>query len=220
MQYLSGDDLLNLEEERLTIIKKTIPTLPIFPVDLFGRSRYPKYYPEIMDLKINAPSGVYDVIAVTNWGNKSISRDVFINKELALDSDDSYIVFDNWKEQYVGTFKSKFQIDLSAHGTGVFTIRRQEEHPQLLATNRHISGALSLKERIWNLSDMTLSGISETVPDVNYSLFFYVPPDFSIDIVDIERPGLTYNLDKNRILTVSFTGQDSPTKWSLKFLKS
>jgi len=219
MQYLSGDDLLNLEEERLNIIKKTIPTLPIFPVDLFGRSRYPKHYPEIMDLKINAPSGVYDVITVTNWENISSSRNVYINKELALDKNDSYLVFDNWKEQFVGTFKSQFQVDLPAHGTGVFTIRRLKEHPQLLATNRHISGAVSIKKKIWNFSDMTLSGISETVPDVNYSLFFYVPPDFLIDNVAIERPDLTYNLDNNRMLTVSFMGQNSPTNWSLKFSK-
>jgi hypothetical protein len=220
MQYLSGDDLLNLEEDRLNIIKKTIPTLPIIPIDLFGRSRYRRHYPEIMDLKINTPSGVYDVIAVSNWANNPVSRNVFINRELALDHNNSYLVFDNWKEQYIGTFKSEFLIDLPAHGTCVFTIRRQEEHPQLLATNRHISGALSVKKNTWDPSDMTLSGISETVPDVYYSLFFYVPSEFSLEKVFVDAENLTYDLDEDRLLTMSFNGKENPVKWLLKFLKN
>jgi hypothetical protein len=220
MQYLSGDDLLNLKEERLNIIKKTIPTLPIMPIDLFGRSRYPRHYPEIMDLKINAPSGVYDVIGVTNWKNKSASRNIFIIKELALVKNNSYLVFDNWKEHFVGTFKYEFQINLPAHGTGVFTIRRLEEHPQLLATNRHISGAISIKKKIWNISDLTLSGTSETVPKTIYSLFFFVPSEFSINNVSVNAEELNYNLDEDGLLTVSFKGHEKPVKWSLKFLKN
>jgi len=220
MQYLSGDDLLNLEIERLNIIKKTIPTLPIFPIDIFSRSRFQKHYPEIMDLKINTPSGIYDVIAVTNWKNESVSRNVLINEELALNMENSYLVFDNWKEQYVGAFKSNFQVGLPAHGTGVYTIRRQEEYPQLLATNRHISGAVSIKKTNWDQTTMTLSGVSETVPDVMYSLFIFVPSEYSIESVGVDRPDLTYNLDNNRLLTVSFTGQNSPTSWSLKFLNN
>ncbi|MEJ2637703.1 MAG: alpha-galactosidase, partial [Calditrichia bacterium] len=164
MQYLDGDDLLHLQQERLNLIKKTIPTLPIFPIDLFGRSRSPEHYPEIMDLKVNQPSGIYDVIAVTNWTNEQTTRKVGISSELSLNSGDGYLVFDNWKETLVGRFDSEFQTVLSPHGTGVFTIRRQENHPQLLATNRHISGAVSIRKTAWNASDRTLSGISETVP--------------------------------------------------------
>ena len=76
MQYLSGDDLLNLEEERLDLIKKTIPVLPVFPVDLFGRGRDRSRYPEIVDLKVNQASRIYDVIAVTNWKNEPVMRSI------------------------------------------------------------------------------------------------------------------------------------------------
>jgi hypothetical protein len=217
MQFLNGDDLLNLEEERLDIIKKTIPIMPIFPIDLFGRGRHRKHYPEIMDLKINAPSGVYDVITVTNWENKNISRKVLINDELCLDSTATYLVFDNWKEQLVGIFKNEFQADLPIHGTRVFTIRRQAEHPQLLATNRHITGALSITNKSWNYPEMTVSGVSETVPGANYSLFFYVPPQFSVDIIDADAKDLSYQLDKKGLLRIIFTGQENPTNWNLKF---
>ena len=220
MQFLSGDDLLNLEKERLDLIKKTIPILPIYPIDLFGRSRYPEHYPEIMDLKINKPSGVYDVIAVFNWKDQNNSRKIFINSELNLAAKNTYLVFDNWKEIFIGNFKNEFETVLPAHGTRVFTIRAQEKHPQLLATNRHITGALSIKKITWSSVDMALSGVSETVPDVPYSLFFYVPITFQIDKVAIDAKNVTYSLGVDRMLKVSFNAQENPVHWSLKFLKN
>ncbi len=217
MQYLNGDDLLHLQQERLDLIKKTIPTLPIFPVDLFGRSRLPEHYPEIMDLKINQPSGVYDVIAVTNWKNEQTARKVGIGSELNLNSGDGYLVFDNWKEALVGRFDSEFQTSLPPHGTGVFTIRRQEGHPQLLATNRHISGAVSIKKNVWNAMDMTLSGVSETVPGAQYSLFVYVPDGYRIDDISADAGSLTHSLGEDSLLKVSFTGQEKPVNWTVRF---
>jgi hypothetical protein len=217
MQFLSGDDLINLEKDRIDLIKKTIPVLPIYPVDLFGRSRYREHYPEIMDLKINAASGVYDVIAVTNWTNQKTTRNILINNELCLKPDDEYLIFDNWREQFIGLFKSDFQADLPAHGTRVFTIRRKLDHPQLLATNRHITSAFSIQKKYWDEAEKKLSGISETVHGATYSLFFYVPVEFLIETVDVEADNITYILNDDRLLTVSFRGQESPVKWSLGF---
>jgi len=217
LQFLSGDDLLNLEERRLNLIKKSIPILPVFPIDLFGRSRYQKHYPEIMDLKINQPSGIYDVIAVTNWKDQEIKRKIQIANELGLDFTKKYLVFDNWEEKLIGMFKDEFEVDLAAHGTRVFTIRPQKDHPQLLATNRHITGALSVKEQNWDVSGLTLNGVSESVAGAQYSLFFYVPAHFEIDKVTADAKKLTYNLDENRVLTISFTGQENPVNWSLTF---
>ena len=220
MQYLDGDDLLNLQEERLNLIKKTIPTLPIFPIDLFGRSRSPEHYPEIMDLKINNPSGNYDVIAVTNWKNQQTNRKIGIGSELCLDSSEAYLVFNNWEEELVGKFTTEFQTTLPAHGTHVFTIRHQEEHPQLLASNRHITGAVSIKKNDWNSSKMILTGISETIPGEQYLLFVYVPTDFQIDDISADAENLTHSLGGNRLLKISFTGQEKPVNWSLKFSKN
>jgi hypothetical protein len=220
MQYLSGDDLLNLEDERLNLIRKTIPVLPIFPIDLFGRSRYREHYPEIMDLKINKPSGTYDVIAVTNWQNKETTRNVNINHELYLEPDNDWLVFDNWEESLTGKFKNEFRTVLPGHGTRVFTIRRLEQHPQLLGTNRHITGTVSIKTIKWDQPDLTLSGISETVSGANYSLFFYVPVEFLIGKISANANNLAYNLGENRSLKVSFTGQDKPVNWTLKFVKN
>jgi hypothetical protein len=220
MQYLDGDDLLHLQAKRLNLIKKTIPTLPIFPIDLFGRSRSREHYPEIMDLKINKPSGIYDVIAVTNWKNQQATRKIGTSGELCLDSNEAYLVFDNWEETLVGRFTNEFQTVLPAHGTRVFTIRRQKEHPQLLATNRHITGAVSIEKNVWDLAEMALSGISDTVPGERYSLFVYVPSDFQINNISANAKSLTHSLGEDGLLTVSCIGQESPVNWSLKFSKN
>ena len=218
MQYLSGDDLLNLAPERLDLIKKTIPALPIFPIDLFGRSRFPRHYPEIMDLKVNQAAGIYDVFAVTNWENRQVVRQVGLSRELCLDPDQAYLVFDSWEEKLIGTFTDEFRTVLPAHGTRVFTVRRLEKHPQLLAANRHITNAVSIKKNVWNPAEMALSGISETVSGVKYRLYVYVPPDFQIAELSADAEGLTRSLDGNGLLTIGFKGQEKPVNWTVKFI--
>ena len=217
MQYLSGDDLVHLENERLDLIKKTIPVMPIFPVDLFGRSRYPEHYPEIMDLKVNQVSGIYDVIAITNRKDEPVTRSVSFSKDLALNADQTYIVFDFWKEQMMGLFNENFKVEIPAHGTCVFLIHEQEKRPQLLGTNRHISGAFSIKKNNWNQAEMTLKGVSETVPEVKYSLYYYVPKNILLDKIDVAAQVVTEKLYDNGLLKVSFTGQEKPVAWNLRF---
>ena len=219
LQFLSGDDFPNLEEERLNLIKKCIPIMPIFPIDLFGRGRDKNNYPEIIDLKVNAKSGIYDVIAVTNWSNKSKSPTVSFEKDLALNIEHPYVVFDFWNEKIVGVFRNKFRTEIPSHGTKVFMIRRLADRPQLLATNRHITGAFSIKEKAWNASQFTLSGTSETVPDVIYSLFVYIPEMVNIARIDANAENLFYEINSNRLLEVSFTGQKTPVNWKLSFKK-
>lgn len=218
LQFLSGDDLINLEKDRLDLIKKTIPILPVYPVDLFGRSRYKEHYPEIFDLKINAASGTYDVVAVTNWHNQAISRKVLINSELSLPLDE-YLVFDFWQEKLIGLVHHDFQTELPAHGTRVFTVHRKTDVPQFLATNRHITSALSVQSLTWNDAEKKLSGISQTVPGTKYTLFFYVPPDQTVNDIDTDAEDPEYDLDQNGLLTVSFTGQEKPVRWTLDFNK-
>jgi len=219
LQFLSGDDLTKLEEARVNLIKKCIPIMPIFPIDLFGRGREKSYYPEIIDLKVNAKSCIYDVIAVTNWLNKPRFRTVLFEKDLALNIEHPYLVFDFWNEQLVGVFENKFRTEIPSHGTKVFMIRRLVERPQLLATNRHITGAFSIKENAWNESQLILSGTSETVPGAIYSLFVYVPEEMNIAKVDANVENLSHKMYSNRLLKVSFIGYRTSIDWKLSFVK-
>ena len=79
--YPMASIMSELPPERVQLLKDTLPTMPILPIDLFSRgteSKWDKFkhttaddyihnYPEILDLKVNAQSGVYDVVGLTNW---------------------------------------------------------------------------------------------------------------------------------------------------------
>jgi hypothetical protein len=217
LQWLSGDDLPNLESERVELIKKCIPILPIFPIDLFGRGRDKKDYPAILDLKVNMPSGIYDVITVTNWSNRPDTRSVSFEKDLALDPELAYLVFDFWNQALLGEFRGEFKVDVPVHGTRVFTIRRLLDRPQLLATNRHITSAFSIQKQTWNSSSQTLSGISQTVPGAQYSLFIHVPSSLTVGKVQASAKDVTHNIEPGRLLRISFLGQRTPADWSVTF---
>jgi hypothetical protein len=219
MQYLSGDDLLTLEKDRLDLIKKTIPTMPVFPVDLFGRGRDYHRYPDIVDLKVNQVAGIYDVIAVTNWENKPVTRSVSFANDLTLNPGQKYIVFDFWKEEMTGQFTEKFECDLPAHGTRVFFIHKQTDKPQLTGTNRHISGAWGITGYNWDPGQLALSGTSETVPGAKYSLYYALPEGFILDKTTIDAKDVEEKLQNKGMLKISFTGQEKPVSWKLNFTK-
>jgi len=217
LQWLSGDDMPHLEPERVELIKRVIPILPIFPIDLFGRGRDYEHYPQIFDLKVNQPSGKYDAVAVTNWSTEPVTRSVSFEKELALDGSREYLIFDFWKEQLVGTARGSFQTQLPPHGTAVFAIHPLLGRPQLLGNNRHLTGAFGIRKQHWLASSHTLAGTSETVPGATYSLFFHVPKGMKVENVSANAAQVAHDLQPSGLLRVSFTGQKASVDWSVTF---
>ena len=189
----------------------------IFPMDLFGRGRDPENYQEIMDLKVNAVSGVYDVVAATNWKNTAEKRTISITDELVLAPGQNYLVFDYWQEKLIGKFSGDFALTIPPHGTRVVTVRQLSEQPQLVATNRHITGAFSIKKLVWDEDKSALHGTSATVPGALYKLFIYVPKGYSVKNVSVSEVKPEYTLNADGILEVQFMGQTDPVEWNITF---
>jgi hypothetical protein len=94
-----------LPAERVALLKATMPTMPILPVDLFSRGTdirwntfqkespdfYIHHYPDILDLKVNGPGGTYDVIALTNWRSARLSRSIDLGEKLGVNPDMAYV---------------------------------------------------------------------------------------------------------------------------------
>ena len=108
-------------------------------------------------------------------------------------------------------------MEIPAHGTRVFIIRDKQDRPQLLATNRHITGAFSIKAQEWNESDKTIRGTSETVPFAEYSLYFFVPPGMKVQTVKIDGVKSEYTLESTGLLKISFKGQKAKVNWQIRF---
>jgi len=225
-----ADMLFKLPEERVQLLKKTLPTMPIVPIDLFSRGGYmhwnlwkeftPEQYvhdfPGIMDLKINAISGIYDVVSVTNWSEEKTSRSVSFEGKLGLNPDKSYVVFDFWNQKLEGIFKDSLEVFIEPHDTHVFIIRPVLGRPQLLATSRHITGAFSIKDLAWNPSAYSLRGSSQTVPDEPYSLFVYMPEGVTISKTNANAD-ILFQKNTNGLLEVAFQGQKELVDWAFDF---
>ena len=148
----------DLPEDRIELLHKTLPTVPIFPVDLFSRGTdmtwdkfkhvtpddYIHNYPEILDLKVQAPAGAYDVVGMTNWRSWGETRQLWFAQKLGLDPDAAYVAFDFWNQKITGVFQKSMTAEVLPHDTRVFALHRIEGHPQLVGVSRHITGAYSV----------------------------------------------------------------------------
>jgi hypothetical protein len=224
-----------LPEERVQLLKKTMPTLPILPVDLFSRGtdmRWDRFkdvrpddyihnYPEILDLKVNAKSGVYDVVGLTNWRGVTARRELSFAKKLGLRTDSSYVVFDFWAQKPLGIFKGQMDVEIEPHDTRVLLIHPLLNHPQLIGTSRHISGAVSIQSLIWDSSRNTLSGSSQTVPGDDYTLWVQVPKGVAVSAVRAVTSGNrevpAHHEMAGNSLALSFAGQADPVNWEIEF---
>jgi len=224
-----------LPAERVQLLKQTLPTMPILPIDLFSRGTDAKWdtfkrttpdnyihnYPEILDVKVNAPSGIYDVAALTNWRSSAANRELSFEDKLGLDSHAPYVAFDFWAQKLLGVFNGKIALTIAPHDTRVLLIHPLENHPQLVGTSRHITGAYSIQQVEWDQARSSLQGMSETVSGDDYTLWIYVPKGTSVAQVRARTKGgaavpVWHELSGNS-LRMTFTGQAEPVQWEAGF---
>ncbi len=224
-----------LPAQRLPLLQRTLPTMPILPVDLFSRGAdiewdtfkrvraedYIHNYPELLDLKVNAKSGLYDVVALPNWRNAAVTKSVSFADKLGLNPGSTFIAFDFWNQKLLGVFQDRISVEVEGHDTRVILVHPWLNHPQLIGTSRHITGAYSVLELAWNASQNALEGSSETVPGAPYALFVYVPEKTGTPKARATakaggevpvRQGQTGNL-----LSVSFQGRTEAVQWRIEF---
>jgi hypothetical protein len=235
--YSTGSLMPELPEERAKLLKMTLPTMPILPIDLFSRGTdmpmwdmfkhttpddYIHNYPEVLDLKVNAQSGVYDVVALTNWRSWTTNRELSFADKLGVDPEASYVVFDFWAQKLLGVFKGKMAVTIEPHDTRVLLIHPLENHPQLVGTSRHITGAYSIQGMEWDREQNRLRGTSETVSGDAYTLWVYVPKGVSVSQVGARTKGnaevpVQHELSGNS-LRLNFQGQPETVNWEVEFV--
>jgi len=226
-----------LPEERVRLLKATMPTLPILPVDLFSRGTdvqwdtfkhtqpdfYIHNYPEILNVKVNGASGVYDIVGLTNWRSATVERDFDLTEKLGLDPDRRYVVFDFWNQKLLGIYKKHLVTTIEPHDTRVLFIHPLSNRPQLVGISRHISGAYSILEISWDEATRTLHGSSQTVPGDPYLLWFYVPDGMEILQVRARARGRQLPARHKRVghsLMIRLDGQQSPVAWEVAFTRT
>ena len=234
--YSVASVMPELPAERVRLLEMTLPTMPILPIDLFSRGSDPKWdtfkhtqpdyyihnYPEILDLKVNAKAGVYDVVGLTNWRSWPATRDLSFRDKLGLSAEVPYVVFDFWNQKLLGVFRNRMPVAIDPHDTRVFLIHPLSNRPQLIGTSRHITGAYSILDLEWDGLRNRLRGSSATIPGEDYALWVYVPKGMSIAqarartsknrVVSVHQ-----NLNGNS-LRLSFEGQPDTMNWEVAFV--
>jgi hypothetical protein len=224
-----------LPEERVDLLRATMPTLPIYPVDLFSRGTesswlkfrterpdtYIHHYPELLDLKVNASAGIYDVVAETNWRSETTERTLDLVDQLGLSKGQRYVVFDFWKQRPVGVFRDKLDLKVDPHDTVVLLIHRLMDRPQLLANSRHISGSYSIVHQEWDAAKKELNGRSTPIAGRPYTMWFHIPDNnikISVQVLSESGEHTPFSWrQQGEFASLTFTGGNEPEDWSIRF---
>ncbi len=106
--------------------------------------------------------------------------------DLGLDPEVDYLVFEFWSHELLGSLHGGFVPGVIDAGrkVQVFCIRRRATHPQVIATNRHVScGGPDLEDVGWSAGE--LSGVSNVVGHDEYVLYLTEPAGFRLGDVQV-----------------------------------
>ena len=140
-------------------------------------------------------------------------------EDLGLDKEREYFVFEFWSRKLLGAFSGAFPpgaVD-PKFNCQVFCIRKRQAHPQVLATNRHITGGgVDLIDVQWEGS--RLSGKSRLVGGDVYELFISIPPGYSFGRVECAGAAVLKTQRDGMVLQISLKSDPSrEVDWTVHF---
>lgn len=168
-----GDDLRELSDERIEVIRRAIPPVNTHPMILDSRERTGEVL--VTGCFVRTRCDEYQTADIFNLTERSVSYQ-FDFSELDLDSEAEYLVYDFWNKAFLGKIRHGIRLDLRPCESRVLLIRKRLGRPQLVATSRHITqGAYDIKAFSWDDEKKTLSGCSHVVPGEAYTVIAYDP---------------------------------------------
>lgn len=140
-------------------------------------------------------------------------------RDLGLDPEKEYVVFEFWSRTFRGSFSGGFEpgtID-QKFGCQLFCIRERKEHPQLLATSRHITcGSYEMAALSW--SGKTLSGVSTVISTEPYILYILEPARAVFKKADCEGAALAQTTRHGMVREVILKSDGSKTvTWRINY---
>jgi hypothetical protein len=128
---------------------------------------------------IHLDTGIGRWCVVARFASISLRASKLRMDALGLDLESDYLVFDFWKQEFLGRVRR--QINCPALPLGdcqVLAIRPALDRPQLLSSSRHISqDAVSVKAQSWEADMLTLT--LEGVAGTSETYWIHVPSGFT-----------------------------------------
>jgi alpha-galactosidase len=139
--------------------------------------------------------------------------------DLGLDGGREYFVYEFWSKKLLGSFSQAFAPGPvnPEFNCQVFVIRERQPHPQVLATNRHITGGgVDLVDVRWE--DGRLSGRSRVVGNDVYELYISVPTGFVFEGAKCEGAEVLKLDNRRGMVKISLhSNQSKEIAWFVSF---
>ena len=221
--------------DRIELLKRISPPTPdvSYPVDLFVRKPA-----QIWNMPVERPFGKWNVLSVFNYTGKTpresftyttpatrsqalqFTADLDAAKDLRLDPNKEYIVYEFWSRKLIGTFHGIFAPrPVMPYDCDIYSIVEKQDRPVLISTSRHIRQmAFDIEDLAYDGGQRTLRGVSRAVANDPYQLRIYVPEGFAAKRVELSG-GLTGKMAADgRLLTVDYTASTgNDVEWKVFF---
>lgn len=205
-----GDNLPDLSEERVELIRRTIPVLDIHPTDICRIS------PEdtvITNLSIANEYLSYNVVSILNTTENEMETEIALD-EIGIDVENP-IVFEFYSSTVANVADGAVKVSLKPYETKVFAIHENSGIPQIISTSRHISqGALEIENISWNEADKVLNFTAELIEGDNYTVTLNIPNGYKL----LKHSGLELTEVDSNIVRLSVKSAESEKKsFEIKF---
>ncbi len=197
MPMTFGDVFRDLPDERVDLIKKSLPIMDIHPMDIKKHSHDNRVL--TINLNINKPYEEYTVLDVFNMQEADTYYELRLESDLYLDRGE-YHIYDFTNDEYMGIAEGKLMLELAPCQSRIFAIRKKEDRPQVVSTSRHITqGAAEIRDMSWR--DNALSIKCDLVANDEYKISVYVPDGYK----PLGNKHLTISRESDNIYTYKIT---------------
>ena len=202
-----GDDIRSIAEERLALIKATLPR-PLdvaTPIDLFTSPA--PVGPRIFHRRIQKEWGRFDVVAVYNLSDKPATITVDFDA-LGLDTGHEYLTWEFWDRKFVGKVRERLTVNMPEESVKIFRLVENTGHPVLLATDMHMTmGEMDVQDASYHPDTRTFRVKAVRPAGEKGGVYVYAPDD--VHVVNFEGVHIAKDgRDNSLVLYIPFDFKD------------
>ena len=199
-----GDDMPTLQEERVEIIKRSIPVLDIHTMDV---DRHEPSDVAVTGLVIDTELQNYSIVSVFNTTEKALTKTVTL-AELGIDGENS-LYYEYYSGETMDIEDGSITATLKPFETKIYAVREKTAHPQVISTNRHVTqGIIEISAMAWAEESRTLSMTADLVGRDLYTVSVCIPEGYQFK----EQKGFDSAEVKDSLLTLSVTASENETR--------
>ena len=205
-----GDNLPELPEERVELLRRCIPVLDIHPMDVTRITTKDTF---ITNLAIENEYLNYNVVSVLNCKEETANVEISL-KEMGIDFKNP-VAFEYYSSLVAEVKDGVIKMELKPCETKVFAIHENRNIPQIISTSRHITqGATELKSVQWNEGVKTLNFTADVVEGDEYIVTLNIPCGYKVS----DTCGMKISEENGNVLRLSYTSDENCEKtFEIKF---